>query len=285
MPARLADGLRQGRPWARLAARLLLRALSRKPSAGWALRRGMLVHGVDSPLRYLDALREYTLAARAELIACPTWVCDAEGDDVGASAPRAGGRASLREGLRAFQAARGRRRIARPARALSTMRAHSAGWTACWSLPGREPAAPRELRIRTSAQCIASRDDNGITRKYASGRSARSGQMNVSSVTQSPAASAAYAAAAAAAPAAASAKTAGKAAPATASQAEAAVKVQISSAAHARASAQTARIQPSAVSASILQRADSDGDGRTGAAALDGDSTAQAAALEVKLSS
>ncbi len=87
MPPKLAGGLREDRPWARLSARALLRALARKPTAGWALRRGMLVHGVDSPLRYLDALREFTLAGHAEQITCPTWVCDAEGDEIGSCAP------------------------------------------------------------------------------------------------------------------------------------------------------------------------------------------------------
>ena len=44
-----------------------------------------------------------------------------------------------------------------------------------------------------------------------------------------------------------------------------------------------ARVTPSAVSASVLQRANGDGDGRTGAAALnDGDAAAQAAAQQVK---
>ena len=48
----------------------------------------MLVHGVDDPLAYFDAMREYTLAGRAEQITCPTWVCSAEGDDISASAPQ-----------------------------------------------------------------------------------------------------------------------------------------------------------------------------------------------------
>lgn len=87
MPARLADGLRDGKPWARLVAGAVLRRLARKPTAGWALRRGMVVHGAPSPLAYLDSLREFTLRGHAERIACPTWVCNAEDDDIGASAP------------------------------------------------------------------------------------------------------------------------------------------------------------------------------------------------------
>jgi hypothetical protein len=40
-----------------------------------------------TPLEYLDTLREFTLRDRAERINCPTWVCNAENDDIGASAP------------------------------------------------------------------------------------------------------------------------------------------------------------------------------------------------------
>ena len=35
-----------------------------------------------------DALRDYTLAGRAGQIRCPTFVANAEGDDISASAPR-----------------------------------------------------------------------------------------------------------------------------------------------------------------------------------------------------
>ncbi|HEV7655648.1 MAG TPA: alpha/beta fold hydrolase [Mycobacteriales bacterium] len=87
MPASLATGLRENRAWARLAVRVVTARVLRKPTAGWALRRGMQVHGVRSPLAYLDVLRDYTLAGRAERITCPTWVCNAENDDIGASAP------------------------------------------------------------------------------------------------------------------------------------------------------------------------------------------------------
>ena len=44
-----------------------------------------------------------------------------------------------------------------------------------------------------------------------------------------------------------------------------------------------ARVSPAQVSATVLQRADGDGDGKTGAAALnDGDAAAQAAAQQAK---
>jgi len=88
IPAPLAEGLRAGKRSARVIAAGVLRAVARKPTAGWALRRGQLVHGVDSPLAYLSALRDYTLDGYAEKITCPTFVCNAEGDDISASAPR-----------------------------------------------------------------------------------------------------------------------------------------------------------------------------------------------------
>lgn len=88
MPAPLARGLRDRRVWARVVLRGVLAVLARKPTAGWALRRGMLVHGVRSPLAYIESLRAFSLAGRAQQISCPTWVCNAEDDEIGASAPQ-----------------------------------------------------------------------------------------------------------------------------------------------------------------------------------------------------
>ena len=88
MPGPLADAYVAEKPWARRVVHSRLHALSRKPTAGWALRRGMLVHGAADPVAFVEATREYTLAGRAEQITCPTWVCNAELDDIGASAPQ-----------------------------------------------------------------------------------------------------------------------------------------------------------------------------------------------------
>ncbi len=88
IPPPLARGLRDRRAWARLVMRGVLAVIARKPTAGWALRRGMLVHGARSPLAYIELLRAFSLVGRAEQIACPTWVCNAEEDDIGASAPQ-----------------------------------------------------------------------------------------------------------------------------------------------------------------------------------------------------
>jgi alpha-beta hydrolase superfamily lysophospholipase len=88
LPPPLASRVAAGRHRARTAVGQLLKHVAKKPTAGWALRRGMLVHGVDDPLALLDAMRDYTLAGRAEKIRCPTWVCNAESDDISASAPQ-----------------------------------------------------------------------------------------------------------------------------------------------------------------------------------------------------
>ena len=60
----------------------VLRAVLRKPTAGWALRRARLVHGATDPVDYLRIADDYTLRGREHLIACPTFVCSAEGDDL-----------------------------------------------------------------------------------------------------------------------------------------------------------------------------------------------------------
>ena len=86
LPAPRANPRVINRRRVRLALARLLERVAAKPTAGWALRRGMLVHGVDDPLAYVDALREFTLKDRAAEIRCPTWVCSAEGDDISASA-------------------------------------------------------------------------------------------------------------------------------------------------------------------------------------------------------
>jgi pimeloyl-ACP methyl ester carboxylesterase len=88
LPGRIVSGVLQGRRTSNAALRQILRLVASRPTAGWAIRRGQLVHGVDDPLDYLFALRDYSLKGRADSISCPVFVCNAEGDDIGASAPR-----------------------------------------------------------------------------------------------------------------------------------------------------------------------------------------------------
>lgn len=86
LPGPLRKGYEAGNKLEVSAVREMLGSLAKKPTAGWALRRGMQVHHVDSPLAYVQAMKPYSLVGRAEHITCPTWVCNAEGDDISASA-------------------------------------------------------------------------------------------------------------------------------------------------------------------------------------------------------
>ncbi|MEP9377280.1 alpha/beta fold hydrolase [Aquabacter sp. CN5-332] len=55
-------------------------------SEGWALRRGLLVHGCKTPLEYLKLTAAYTMEGHAPDIACPTMICTTEGNGVGQTA-------------------------------------------------------------------------------------------------------------------------------------------------------------------------------------------------------
>jgi predicted alpha/beta hydrolase len=57
-------------------------------TAGWGLRRCLWVHGVKDPMAYFQLTQQYTLAGRVEQIRCPTLVCSAEKDEIGASADK-----------------------------------------------------------------------------------------------------------------------------------------------------------------------------------------------------
>jgi hypothetical protein len=86
LPGPLRSGFQAGNRLDVAAVREMLGSMATKPTAGWALRRGMQVHQVDSPMAYIEATKPYSLVGRAEHIQCPTWVCNAEGDDISASA-------------------------------------------------------------------------------------------------------------------------------------------------------------------------------------------------------
>ncbi len=53
MPAPLAVGVKKGgRGATAIGSRAILGRLQHRPTAGWALRRGLLVHGASDPLEY-----------------------------------------------------------------------------------------------------------------------------------------------------------------------------------------------------------------------------------------
>ena len=88
LPGPLASGFAQGATVATTAVHKILETMAKKPTAGWALRRGLQVHGVPDLPSLIEEWKRYTLAGRADKITCPTWVCNAEGDAISASAPR-----------------------------------------------------------------------------------------------------------------------------------------------------------------------------------------------------
>ena len=49
----------------------MLEQMVAQPTAGWSLRRGLVVHGVADPLSLMDQYKDYSLAGRAAHITCP----------------------------------------------------------------------------------------------------------------------------------------------------------------------------------------------------------------------
>jgi pimeloyl-ACP methyl ester carboxylesterase len=92
-----------------LVARILEFVLSRRlrqVSEGWALRRGLLVHGVKTPIDYLRLTADY-VSERPEAIGCPTIVCSAENDEIGATARDLYDRLTCDKTFLAFKASEG----------------------------------------------------------------------------------------------------------------------------------------------------------------------------------
>ncbi len=86
LPEAIRPAFDAGDPDVRQQVAGMLEHLASAPTGGWALRRGMLVHGVATPMDYVLSTKDYTLAGRAQHIACPTFVCNAQNDPIGASA-------------------------------------------------------------------------------------------------------------------------------------------------------------------------------------------------------
>ena len=107
MPDALVRQLPNGN---RLVLAVFGRMLARKalhPTGGWALRRGMLVHGCDSPLAYLKDAARYTVQGCVGEIACPTLICTTEGDGAGRSARQVFDRLACEKRFHVFTAAEG----------------------------------------------------------------------------------------------------------------------------------------------------------------------------------
>lgn len=82
LPASWKQGLPHRPAWLVPILRSLPARSARRSSAGWALRRGMLTHGVATPWDYFVDATRYDGKALIGKIRCPTLVCDAEGDDI-----------------------------------------------------------------------------------------------------------------------------------------------------------------------------------------------------------
>ena len=85
LPASVKAKLPDGPRWAVGLLRHMTARRARNLTAGWALRRGMLVHGVATPWDYIAETARYDQIDVAT-IRCPTLVCDADADDISAAA-------------------------------------------------------------------------------------------------------------------------------------------------------------------------------------------------------
>ena len=88
MPPWIARELPNGNPLVLAGLNLMMRRRMRHVTAGWGLRRGLWVHGIESPLAYLRLTQDYSLESLAGRIRCPTLICSAENDDIGVTADK-----------------------------------------------------------------------------------------------------------------------------------------------------------------------------------------------------
>jgi pimeloyl-ACP methyl ester carboxylesterase len=88
LPSFIARELPDGSPLVLALLDFILRRKMRHPTAGWALRRALWVHGVDSPLGYVRLTQDYSLEGRVAQIKCPTLICRAAADEIGVTARR-----------------------------------------------------------------------------------------------------------------------------------------------------------------------------------------------------
>src|SRR5580693_271850 len=66
----------------------LTRVVMNKPTAGWAMRRNLMVHGLSDPLEFFLVAPQYSLKGIEDRISCPTFVCSAEDDDLSIDASK-----------------------------------------------------------------------------------------------------------------------------------------------------------------------------------------------------
>jgi len=84
LPAGLKSQLPHGPHWLVMLLRALTARIAKKPTAGWAFRRGMLTHGKATAWDYFVDAARYEQEDIVGKISCLTLVCDAESDDISA---------------------------------------------------------------------------------------------------------------------------------------------------------------------------------------------------------
>jgi pimeloyl-ACP methyl ester carboxylesterase len=107
LPGFLARQLPDGRPARLRLLDRLVRAVMSKPTAGWAMRRNLMVHGLSDPLDYFRIAPQYSLKGIEDRIQCPTFVCSADGDDLSVDAERLYDALACPKRFRRFTAAEG----------------------------------------------------------------------------------------------------------------------------------------------------------------------------------
>lgn len=107
LPGFLARQLPDGRPALLRLLDRLVRAVMSKPTAGWAMRRNLMVHGLSDPLDYFRIAPQYSLKGIEDRIQCPTLVCSADGDDLSIDAERLYDALACRKRFCRFTAAEG----------------------------------------------------------------------------------------------------------------------------------------------------------------------------------
>jgi pimeloyl-ACP methyl ester carboxylesterase len=88
LPGVLAKQLPDGNPTLLRTLDRVVRSVMNKPTAGWAMRRNLMVHGLSDPLEYFRIAPQYSLKGTEHLITCPTFVCSAEDDDLSVDAKK-----------------------------------------------------------------------------------------------------------------------------------------------------------------------------------------------------
>jgi alpha-beta hydrolase superfamily lysophospholipase len=88
LPGFLARQLPDGSPALLRLLDRLVRLVMKKPTAGWAMRRNLMVHGLSDPLDYFRLASQYSLKGIEDRVQCPTFVCCADGDDLSVDAER-----------------------------------------------------------------------------------------------------------------------------------------------------------------------------------------------------